>query len=149
MTVNVTVHNGNIMDYIKTCLTCLQERPLSQFSKDSKNKTSGLSARCRDCDSEYSGAQYRSRGIKARRGQGCSSTWYQAKVKARPALTDDELFMLDEIYDLARLRSEVTGVKHVVDHIVPLRGKEVCGLDAPWNMQVLTKSDNARKSNKF
>ena len=54
----------------------------------------------------------------------------------------DELFLL-EFYDLAKRR----GLE--VDHIIPLQHPKVCGLHVPENLQMLTRSANAKKSNKF
>ena len=36
-----------------------------------------------------------------------------------------------------------------VDHIIPLRGKDITGLHIETNLQYLSKSDNSRKGNRF
>lgn len=64
-------------------------------------------------------------------------------------LSSDEQFMVEEIYELAHIRTAATGVPHEVDHIVPLCGEQVSGLHVPHNLQVLTREDNRRKYNHY
>lgn len=65
-------------------------------------------------------------------------------TQAKPKwLNEFDQFWLSEIYHLAILRNLE------VDHIVPITNKQVCGLHVPWNLQLLTRQQNAQKSNKF
>jgi hypothetical protein len=48
---------------------------------------------------------------------------------------------------LAKEKTEQTGKQYVLDHIIPLTHKRVCGLNIPANLQILLAGPNARKSN--
>lgn len=59
------------------------------------------------------------------------------------------LWAMGEIYDLARLRTKMTGFLWHVDHIVPLKGDIVCGFHVENNLQVIPAIANMKKSNKL
>ena len=70
--------------------------------------------------------------------------------EATPAwITKDERLKMRELYVQARKLTELAGEPYVVDHIVPLISDVVCGLHVPWNLRVITRDENARKSNKL
>lgn len=78
--------------------------------------------------------------------RACFAKWFATKLRACPAWVDAEA--IKRIYREAHRLTRATGVKHDVDHIVPLQSNIVCGLHVPWNLQILTRSENARKSNR-
>jgi hypothetical protein len=52
-------------------------------------------------------------------------------------------------YAKAALLTRTTGRVHVVDHIVPLKGRTVSGLHVENNLRIVERFENARKSNKW
>ena len=64
-------------------------------------------------------------------------------------LTQEHKAQIKQFYLDAMLVSKVTGVPYAVDHIVPLRGEFVSGLHVPWNLAVITREENSKKSNKI
>lgn len=71
------------------------------------------------------------------------------KLKRTPAwLTSDDLWMIEQAYEIAATRSKLFGFKWHVDHVLPLRGTFVSGLHTPYNLQVIPAVENLRKSNR-
>jgi hypothetical protein len=66
---------------------------------------------------------------------------------AYPGWAND--FFIKEIYHLAELRTRMLGYRWVVDHEIPLRGKDVCGLHVETNLRVIPEVVNLRKSNHY
>lgn len=94
---------------------------------------------------------------------------YQKKYKADPAkweaLTESrdrnrwlkigpvpqwaDMEMICTIYRACQILSIMTGEPWEVDHLIPLRHKEVSGLHAPNNLIIVPRATNQRKSNDF
>lgn len=53
-----------------------------------------------------------------------------------------------EFFEKAKMLTKATGIKHHVDHIVPINSKLVCGLHWHGNLQILPASENIKKSNR-
>ena len=109
-----------LSDY-KLCGGCQNIKLKTQFCRD-KYAPSGLHIRCRPCKN-YKDSLYRANKLKA------TPPWVDTnKIKEKYLNCPDD---------------------HEVDHIVPLKGKNVRGLHVPWNLQYLTPSENRKKSNKY
>jgi hypothetical protein len=146
---------------MKSCSNtkCSQINPqsLENFSKHKSHKD-GKRTRCKNCCLAYN-----RKFLSTKRGKEYNDK-YQKQYQKELLKNDPERFR----HNCAKRRamklqrtpswSDLNAIKQfykecpkgkVVDHIVPLQGREVCGLHVPWNLQYLTKSENSKKGNRF
>jgi len=154
------------------CSKCKVVKPASQFSKsNSKSNPRKLDYYCKECRKEVKkrpsvqASQKKcveklktKRNAYSRAYNKSNRPYFNAKHKeymgrksnATPLwLTEDHSKEMQDMYWLAQDLKRVTGEQYHVDHIVPLKGKNVCGLHVPWNLQILPADLNLRKSNSF
>lgn len=85
-----------------------------------------------------------------RKNIGRRRSYYAARrariLQATPPWVDSA--EIAKIYAEAERISRETGVPHEVDHYFPLVGRSSCGLHVPWNLQIIPKTANRRKSNR-
>jgi hypothetical protein len=64
-------------------------------------------------------------------------------------LTEFDHIHIKALYQLAAMRTRESGFPWHVDHVIPLRGKNVSGLHTPSNMRVIPGEENERKNNAY
>lgn len=76
-----------------------------------------------------------------------ASNWIVARILATVPWAD--FVEIRKVYREADRLSLATGVKHNVDHIVPLNHPRVCGLHVHFNMRAIPAGPNMAKSNNW
>ncbi len=148
-----------------TCKTCLSMRalPLSDEDKRSRNATRCRQYRAQNLETMRAATRECMRRVRAKR-PGKSRAEYRRRYRANP-----EKFIA-RVYERRRLINQRTPpwvdkreLQQVydrcpegmhVDHIVPLAGITadgygVTGLHVPWNLQILTPSENSLKGSRM
>jgi len=130
--------------FCHTCIKC-SNKQVGQWAKNNKAARNVIVQRSRAKTKvwrDYSRKWQKDNGTVAKRRSKLSI--------ATPIWLDiDHKWMIREAHSLRKLRELVTGVKHNVDHIVPIMSDIVCGLHVPWNLQVITARENNLKGNKI
>ena len=72
------------------------------------------------------------------------------KLQATPPWVDkDHKKRLRSIYRACRSASEKSGKQHHVDHIIPLKGENICGLHVWWTLRIIPAQENLSKGNRL
>jgi len=119
----------------KFCSHCTKVKSSCEFHKSSSNKD-GLQYHCKQCSKILSNYKSDAKYRKA------------LKQATPPWITPKHREQIEQIKQLARDMSIDGGVQYQVDHIEALQADDRCGLNVPWNLQIITQSENASKGNK-
>lgn len=146
---------------MKLCTKCKEHKPLVDFHKTKQTKDK-YTFHCKICNKNARKEYYKNNKSKVlsqvkswkqlnkSKVRAIRATYKCIKRNASPSwLTNEQKSQIESIYWLARLQQELTDEQYHVDHIVPLKGKTVCGLHVPWNLQVMSAKENMTKGNKL
>lgn len=109
----------------KVCTGCKTDKPLSEYFPQ-KTGRFGVYGKCRVC------YQAKANRLRSRLRQA-TPAWLSAADRQK----------MEEIW------KQAAALGMSVDHIVPINGRRVCGLNVPWNLQIIPLVENLKKGNRY
>lgn len=142
------IHGHDGLRYIKHghCVQCGNERARKSYdgNRDQYNARNKLWREANKAHTQSKRASWDKRNKEKR--ADCQFERACRVFLATPAWVDKQKVI--EVYRAARRLSRETGEKHTVDHVIPLNGRDVCGLHVHYNLQVMTAKMNSAKKNR-
>ncbi len=129
--------------------TIAQKKQDEYFKNQEENKAKRVADYLNNKEAYKARAKAWKQNNKARHNALCMMR-HTKKLHATPTwLTKEDIDKIGCFYSVAQMLSKHGNEPYEVDHIIPLQGKDVCGLHVPWNLQVITQEQNCRKRNKY
>lgn len=154
-------NKGTSSGYLYQCKLCVKD-----YQKANKEKLKAYTAKHREENRErkrFTDNEWKKRNketVKRQRRETAKrnlGTVYARNARHRAARinrlpvwqSDFERLVIKIVYDEARKMSDKGDVNYHVDHMIPMQGKLVSGLHCLSNLQIITATENLKKSNSY
>jgi hypothetical protein len=150
----ITIYENNF-PVSRECSKCRKHISIEMYHRHKKGKD-GYNSYCMDCTA-VSGKEYRDKipeQLKLRHERYYESNKQKVKVinaVRRHKQRDQKEFYKNFQEDITKIYEQaINSTDNVaVDHIIPLKHPNVCGLHYPQNLRIISHSENCSKQNKW
>ena len=142
----------------RKCLACGRER-MAIWAKENPEKKKQVYQKWYDASyadyckkNKENIRKNASEWLKRNKDKANAKTAYRRATKLQRTpkwLSSEDMWLIEEAYELAQERTKLFGFMWTVDHVVPLNGETVSGLHVPENLQIIPASENYSKANRW
>ena len=145
---------ANLATGVKVCSACKKEKPLSEYHmRNRKRKDNSVYrqpyANCKECRRENNRYYENTPNGKVIKRNNSNLRDKRSRQATPKWLTKEQRKEIIDTYNEMRELNKLNLESYHVDHIIPLKGKSICGLHVPWNLRVIKAFDNMSKGNEI